>query len=144
MYDKIIIAATRALWDSELIASRLILGFAELFWAFLLLWPGNTIQIPMHINMLKLFDVNVWGFLFLFSSVMQFAIVVNNKLHSMPARYFAFWNMCLWIYAVLSIVTLTYPPPSAIGGEIALALAAFWIWIRPYILIEGYRRAAYH
>lgn len=144
MYYKIISAISRAIWDSDLIASRVILGGAEFFWAILLLWPGNSTMIPMHVNMSTYFGGYFWGCVFLISSVFQFVIVILNKLHSTPARYFAFWNMCLWLYAVLSIITLTYPPPTAIGGEIVLALAAFWIWIRPYILIEGYRRAAYH
>jgi hypothetical protein len=29
-----------------------------------------------------------------------------------------------------------YPPPAAIGGEIALALSAFWIWLRPILQCE--------
>jgi hypothetical protein len=144
MYNKIISAVSKAIWNTDLITSRVILGLAELFWAILLLWPGNTIQTAMHANMSVLFGGYFWGIIFLISAVCQYSIVITNKLHSTPARYFAFWNMGLWAYSVLSIVTLTYPPPTAIGGEIALAVAAFWIWIRPYILIEGYRRAAYH
>jgi hypothetical protein len=36
-----------------------------------------------------------------------------------------------------------YPPPAAIGGDIALAFASGWVFIRPYILSEGYKRAGY-
>jgi hypothetical protein len=32
------------------------------------------------------------------------------------------------------------PPPAAIGGEVALAFAAFWVWVRPYILKDFYDR----
>jgi hypothetical protein len=33
------------------------------------------------------------------------------------------------------------PPPAAISGEISLALASIWIWLRPFIIIEGLSRA---
>lgn len=143
IYNKIVNAATRAMWDSELIASRVILGFAELFWSILMLWPGKNVTTPMHINMLNILSENTWGIIFFVSAILQFIIVMINRFNTISARYFAFCNMCLWAFTVFSIITVTYPPPTVIGGEIALAIAAFWIWARPYILIEGYRRATY-
>lgn len=144
MYDKIVRAATRAMWDSELISSRVLLCMAEMFWAVLLFWPGESFTKPMYANMMSVFSENIWGTLFLVSAICQLIIVINNKLHSSFARLFACWNACLWIYVVASIAVSIYPPPVVIGGEIALATASFWIWIRPYILIEGYKRAALH
>lgn len=142
MYDRIIIATTKALWDTELIASRIILAAAELFWAVMLLWPGVTFTSEIYKHMSSVMSEDFWGILFLFSAIIQINIVISNKLHSLFSRYFAGLNMCLWGYVVISMVISVYPPPAAIGGEIALMVSAFWIWIRPYILIKGYKRAA--
>lgn len=39
-------------------------------------------------------------------------------------------------------IASVYPPPAAMGGEIALAMAAVWVWLRPLIIREVYVRAA--
>jgi hypothetical protein len=131
-----------ALWDSELISSRIILAMGELFWAIMLFWNGDTFSRPTYSHMAEVMSENCWAILFLFSATIQIGIVLSDKLHSTFARYFAFWNMLLWCYTVVSMLLSVYPPPAAIGGEIAIAISAMWIWIRPYILVEGYRRAA--
>jgi hypothetical protein len=84
----------------------------------------------------------VWALIFFVSAVTQISIVAMEDFHSTLARYFAGWNATLWFYCVISMLLSVYPPPAAIGGEIALALSAAWIWLRPFILFEGYRRAA--
>lgn len=39
--NKYLHSATKALFDSDLVASRLIIALAEWFWFALLLWPGD-------------------------------------------------------------------------------------------------------
>lgn len=127
-----------ALWDTQLISSRITLAMGELFWAIMLLWPGDTFGRPAYSHMAAAMSEEMWGIIFLVSGVTQLTIVILDDMHSTFARYFAAWNATLWCYTVYSMLASMYPPPAAIGGEIALAIAAAWIFIRPYILARGY------
>ncbi len=141
--NKYMSSLSRALWDSDLIGTRVSLFIGELLWAVMLLWIGDTFSRPTYNHMALVFNEEVWGIIFLVSSITQLTIVLTNDMHSRFARYFACWNAALWGYVVFSMLVSVYPPPAAIGGEIALALAASWVWLRPYLLAEGYRRVGY-
>lgn len=141
--DKIIHATSRLLWDTDLIGTRFLLAVAEALWALMLFWPGDTFGRPTYSVMATAFNETVWAILFLMSAITQLTIVLQDDFHSRFARYFAGWNAVLWFSVVLSMLMSVYPPPAAIAGEIALAVGAMWIWVRPYILVEGYRRAGF-
>lgn len=138
--QKMLRALSAALWDSDLVSSRLTLAFGEFCWAIMLFWPGDTFGRPTYSLMAIVFSEEIWGVIFFVSCMTQITIVLLDDMHSTFARYFACWNASLWVYTVYSMLVSVYPPPAAIGGEIALALSACWIWIRPYILAQGYRR----
>jgi hypothetical protein len=129
-------ALKRVLWNSDLVGSRLTLACAEFFWALMLFWPGNTFDRPTYSHMSVIMVEEWWGMLFLVSSFIQVAIVLRQRCNSTLAWYFAGWNFCLWGFTVWSMLASVYPPPAAIGGEIALALSAFWIWLRPILQCE--------
>jgi hypothetical protein len=140
--NKLINSVSRVIWDSDLISSRVTLALGEFFWAVMLLWPGDTFGRPTYNYMAMVMSEELWGMVFLITSIIQIVLVLSHKIHTICARYFAGWNAMLWSYTVVSMLLSVYPPPAAIGGEIAMALSAIWIWIQPYILIKGYRRAA--
>lgn len=144
MTNKLITSLSKALWDSDLIATRISLFLGELFWAIMLLWTGDTFGRPTYSHMAYIMNEELWALVFAISAITQITIVLMNDMHSTFARYFAGWNAVLWSFVVWSMLASIYPPPAAIGGEIALALAAGWVWIRPYILAEGYKRAGYY
>ncbi len=144
MANKYIYALSRAIWDSDLIGTRITLFLGELSWAIMLFWVGDTFSRPTYAHMSMLFNEEVWGTIFLISAFTQLSIILMNDMHGKFARYFACWNASLWMYVVWSMIVSVYPPPAAIGGEIALALGAAWVWLRPYILAEGYKRAGYY
>jgi hypothetical protein len=131
----------RAMWDTDLLGVRFILFVAELFWAIMLLWPGDTFARPTYTFMASLMSEEKWGLILLFSSICQLLILISDQLHCLVARIFAGWNCFLWFILILGILVSVYPPPAAIGGEIACAVAAGWIWIRPYLLGGIYRKA---
>ena len=139
--NKLINTLTEVLWDSELTSSRVLLSMGELFWGIMLLWEGETFNRLPYERMSGIMEENSWAFVFLLSSIIQLYIVMIDKYHSRFSRYFACWTAVLWSYVSVSILLSIYPPPAAIGGELALAISAIWIWIRPYILVEGYKRA---
>jgi hypothetical protein len=124
-----------------MIATRFILGTAELLWAVMLLWPGPTFGRPTYTEMAAVFSEEAWALIFLLSALTQFSIVLMEDFHSKFAKYFAGWNAALWGFVVSSMLISVYPPPAAIAGEIALAIGALWIFIRPYILAEGLHSA---
>jgi len=139
--DKLINNLSRALWDSDLIASRLSLAIAEFFWAVMLLFWGNSHDLfsrPTYKQMAVIMPAESWGIVLLLSAGVQLTIILNGDMHSAFARYFAAFNACLWVYiGIVSPLLSVYPPPAAMGGEFALAFAAVWIWVRPYILAKG-------
>lgn len=77
------------------------------------------------------------------TSAIQFAIVLKSAFHKPWARVFATWNAGLWVSIVGAMLLSVYPPPAAIGGEIALAVAALWIWARPLLIEIGERKHGY-
>lgn len=141
MNKQVIPALSRALFDTDLIVTRLVLGVAEMLWAIMLIWPGDTFSRPTYHGMSHVMNEEAWAFVFLLSAITQISIVVMEQFHTAFARYFSGWNAGLWIFVVTSMMISVYPPPAAIAGEIALAGAALWIFIRPYIIFEGIVRA---
>lgn len=139
--SKVIDSITSALWDTNLVSSRLLLGIAEMLWAILLFWPGETFGRPTYTIMARVMTEETWALVFALSSVTQLTIVIRRDYHCWQARYFAAWNMVLWVFVVMSMLLSVYPPPAAISAEIALAMAAVWIWARPFLLLRGLEHA---
>lgn len=139
--DKYWGAITHALFDTNLTAIRLSLALSEFIWAVMLLWVGDTFARPTYTMMAKVMVEEAWAVLFLISAVMQISIVAMEDYHSKFARYFAAYNAALWGFTVISMLMSVYPPPAAVSAELTSAIFAGWIFIRPYILAEGYRRA---
>jgi hypothetical protein len=140
--NKALDGMSRALFDSDLIASRLALFLAEALWAIMLFWPGDTFGRPTYSEMAKLAPEIVWACAFGISAALQICIVIYRQCNKTWAHIFAYWNAALWVTSILLMLKGVYPPPAAIGGEIALATSALWIAVRPCILAKGERRAA--
>ena len=133
---------SRALFDSDLIATRLALFVAEALWAIMLFWPGDTFDRPTYSEMGKLATELVWATAFGISAVLQICIVIYRQCAKSWAHAFACWNAALWCASAVLMLKGVYPPPAAIGGEVSLAVSALWIAIRPAILQRGERHAA--
>ena len=139
--DRIVCGLSRALWDSDLVATRVSLAIGEFLWAIMLLWPGDTFTRPTYKVMSHVMHEEAWGFILMLSAVTQITIVVCDQYHHWFSRLFAGWNAVLWCFLCVSMMLSVSPPPAAIGGELALAAAAGWVWARPYILSDMHRRA---
>jgi len=131
------------LFFSDLHGVRVILGFSELIWSLTLLWAGETFGRPTYTVMAHVMGEEAWGLVFLVSSITQFSIVYKADYHSKFATYFAGWNLCLWLYVVISMYLSVSPPPAAISGEAGLVLAAGWVWIRTGYSCVGRRESDY-
>ena len=128
------------LFDTDLISTRITLAMAEVLWALMLFWPGDTFVRPTYAIISGVMSETAWAFTFLISGILQTGIVLFNQYGRPWAQVFANWNAVLWVFVVGSSLMSVYPPPAAIGGEIALACAAFWIWVRPLIIREVFNR----
>lgn len=133
---------SRALFDSDLIASRLALAFAEMCWAIMLFWPGDSFVRPTYTEMAKVAPEWCWAWMFLFTSLIQFSVVAFDLCRTRAAWLFAGWNSLLWLTSVYLMIDAVQPPPAAIGGEIALTVSALWIFVRPLIIKRGEVRCA--
>lgn len=142
MVSKLVEAISEAFFESDLIATRLTLVLSEFLWAFMLAWPGHVFARPTYHHMSLFAPEMVWSAIFFLSALGQLYIVYSRRFHSAFARNFAFWNATLWSFVVISMLMSVYPPPAAIAGEIALACAATWIWLRPFIIIAGIRKSS--
>ncbi len=133
---------SRALFDSDLIATRLALFLGEALWALMLLWPGDTFARPTYSEMGLLAPEWAWACAFGLSAALQLSIVLYEQCSRPWARVFAAWNAALWLSAVVCMLLGVYPPPAAIGGEIALTVSAVWIAVRPLYFIRWERMYA--
>ncbi len=125
---------SRAFFDSDLVATRLMLFVGELAWAVMLWWPGDTFSRPTYDHMGQLANELWWAIAFTCTAIAQLHIVAFELHDSKGAKVFAWWNATLWCGAVMMMLASVYPPPAAIGMEIAGMLGALWIAIRPLIL----------
>ena len=104
---------SRALFDSDLIASRLALSLAEALWAIMLFWPGDTFDRPTYSEMAKVAPELVWATAFGISAVLQICIVIYQQCDRAWAHTFAAWNAALWGASVVLL--------GAMSGEIGRA-----------------------
>lgn len=142
MNQRIVNGMSRALFDSDLIATRLALFLAEALWAVMLFWPGDTFARPTYGLMGTVADELVWAVAFGVTSILQLGIVVYAQCRAPWARTFAAWNATLWVGTVGLMLASVYPPPAAIGGELALTVSAVWVAVRPAMLARWERVCA--
>ena len=79
---------------------------------------------------------------FLVTALLQAWIVSMELYDTRAAWLFSGWNTSLWFTAIYCMLESVYPPPAAIGGEVALAISALWIFARPIINKLGEVRCA--
>ena len=130
-------------FNSDLHATRFTLAFAEIIWAVMLFWPGDTFTRPTYSEMSRLASEELWGFVFVCSSLIQFYIIIDGRYHTRFDTFFAGWSFSLWLYVTISMYMSVYPPPAAISGEAALTLAASWVWVRSGYVSTGRRSTDY-
>jgi hypothetical protein len=139
--QKTVNAFSRALFDTELVMLRILLGISELFWSLLLFWPGDSFSQPYYSTISRYICETQLAIIFLVFALIQFFIIFTEKFHCKFSQGFAFLSAVLWCITIISVFISVYPPPSQIGGEIVLMFGAIWVWLRPIILYRGIKNA---
>jgi hypothetical protein len=139
--QKTVNAFSRTLFDTELVMLRILLGVSELFWSILLFWPGDSFSKPYYSTISLYVDQTQLATIFMAFAFVQFYIIFTEKFHCKFSQIFACLSAVLWCAIISSVFLAVYPPPSQIGGEIALMFGAVWIWLRPIILYRGIKNA---
>ena len=142
MSPRIVSGMSRALFDSDLVATRLALFLAEALWSIMLFWPGDTFARPTYSWMGAVAPELAWALAFGASAALQLGIVIYEQQDKAWAHVFAVWNALLWVSSIALMLAGVYPPPAAIGGEAALATSALWIAVRPLYFMTWERRHA--
>ena len=142
MSPRIIRGASRALFDSDLIATRLALFLSEAVWAVFLFWPGDTFDRPTYSVMAAVASELMWAAVFAVTAALQIGIVVYDQCRARWAQFFAVWSAFLAWASIWMMLVGVYPPPAAIGPAISLAVSALWIAVRPLIFARWERRYA--
>lgn len=130
-----------AIFDSDLIATRVCLGAAEALWAIILWWPGETFHRDIYGAMAHVMHEDAWGLVFALLAVTQLTIVALGHFGVAWARYFAGLDFVVWAFACGSIFMAEHPPSGVLAGNLTLMLAAGWVWLRPVLLWHWYRKA---
>jgi len=118
------------LYRSPLVGTRFTLALAEFIWAITLLWQGDTFQRPTYSGMAGIMSETMWGLTFLITAIVQAYLLISMRFHNSFAVVFTGYNAFLWMFVCISMYMSVYPPPSAISGELALAFAASWVFMR--------------
>lgn len=139
--QKTVNAFSRTLFDTELVMLRILLGVSELFWSILLFWPGDSFSQPYYSTINQYISETQLAIIFILFAFTQFYVIFTEKFHCKFSQGFACLSVVLWCVTISSVFLAVYPPPSQIGGEIALMFGAVWIWLRPIILCRGIKNA---
>lgn len=125
---------------SDLVASRMSLFIAEMYWGISLLWPGNTFDEPIYTLMAKCMHENLWGLFFLIAAVIHASVIVLQKIETPWERLFSGFISLVWCSCIV-LMMCSGAPSAHIGGNFSIAAAAAWILARPFVEKRGERLA---
>ena len=115
---------------SDLLCTRFTLGLSEILWAVILWNPSDTFSRPTY-HAMKMTGIseNMWGLIWAVTGLTQLYILFSGKHHNLFAVCFAGFNTLLWWFVLIGCF-LSVGAPAAMSGELALCVAASWVYIR--------------
>jgi len=130
-------------WQSDLSSIRFSIILGSLFWAFLLLWPGElfTPTRTTYRLMSQIADEEIWGFAFLSHAIFAATTLFLEKRDKIYFYLDALWGALLWTVATVACfashwqVGIPYAPPAAMSAEVSLMLGEWW-WVIRWMIWE--------
>lgn len=133
----------RVLLGSPLIGVRLLIGLSCLTWAILLMFPAPAFERPVYALMKYIAPEEVWAACFFIAGVIKVYGVLcysNNNWFLLACSFFCsmLWSVStsamfgvMWpMQETLVDALLHYAPPAGFSGNIWIAFAAWWCFIR--------------
>lgn len=129
----------KALLDSPMHTTRMLLALSSLTWAFMLLLPGALFQNrPTYAIMNALADENVWGLLFALHGVVALYTLMNGTRNKITLCFDGFLGCMVWTASTAACFAAHWPvapsflealssyrPPAAMSADIWMAFAAW-------------------
>jgi hypothetical protein len=126
---------------SDMWATRFTLALGAIFWGIMLFWPGETFDRPTYTLMAKFAPEWTWAGLFLIQGLYaMYDVLCPGNRGKFTLFIDAILGCVLWTLSCICMLLSVYPPPAAIAGEIALALASWWNLVRFNITKTEYER----
>ena len=126
--------------------TRLIIAASSMTWGLILLSPSVlfTDKRATYLVMRAMMSEELWGALFTISGIVSFAAVLFDMRNRITIVFDALLGAALWTASTLACFSahwpsqiegwyaqwLAYPAPAAMSGELWLAVAAWWHFIR--------------
>lgn len=133
-------------WTTDIRPAQVMLGWSSVIWAVMLVWPGDTFTRQTYAVMAEIAPEPVWAGAFLIVGLIQlynsFSAVLGGELPAWFSKFDSFLGFVVWAGAVISILVAQSPPPAAIAGEIVMAFAAFWVFVRQDLPVVQKRRVS--
>ena len=139
----------RLLFRSDLEATRFTLAFGAIFIGLGFLWPVDTFPTAAQISagsgrhtyalMAQMMPEWAWGLAFLTQGIVMLQSLVTGNYNCRLLWLDAFFGMVLWTVSISACYLaywngfaniMTYRPPAIMGGEVAAAMASWWVFIR--------------
>ena len=120
-------------WSFDIRPAQFILGVAGVLWSLMLFWDGDTFARQTYAGMREIADEHAWATVFFVLgslSLWHTFAPIHTRLAGTFAKTEALISCAVWSTAMISMLLSQTPPPAAIAGDIAIATAAFWVYVR--------------
>ncbi len=117
-------------WHESTSAARFSLALGAMLWGLMLFWPGETFGRPTYALMARFAPEEVWAALFCAQGAYAVYSLITDARGKFAFLFEGVLGCMLWTGSCISMLLSVYPPPAAIAGEIALAVASWWHLVR--------------
>ena len=121
------------LFRSDLEATRLMLAWGAIFWAIMLIWPGDTFDRPTYTLMGRYASESIWATAFMVQGLIMMHSLLCGHKSRITLVADAVLGCILWTVSCMCMLASVYPPPAAISAEICAAVASWWILVRYHL-----------
>ena len=135
--------------ETDLEATRFTLALGAIFIGLGFLWPVDTFPTAAQLAagtgrhtyalMARMMPEWAWGVAFLTQGSLMMHSLLTGKYNKRLLWLDAFFGMVLWTVSISACYlaywngwdhVMEYRPPAIMGGEIAAAMASWWVFIR--------------
>lgn len=110
--------------------TRFTLTLAACLWSVMLFWSGDTFDRQTYSVMASIAGELTWATLFGLQGICAFYSLLAEKKNRFLFIFDAVLGCLLWSSSCIAMLMSVYPPPAAIGAEIAAAFSSWLVLVR--------------